>query len=104
MAKKIGSRAFLLANGAGEPVTLLPGQDVPDWADVPDYALETEDDRKEGDGGTPLENRGTRIDGADPDAGVPDPEDTPDPDLAGADEDAPDFTRPAASKRGNKQK
>lgn len=113
MAKKIGDRAVIVTNGSGDPVTLLPGDDVPDWAEVGDHALETDVTRDEVEGGEPLQDKGTKIDGGAPEEGVPAPEDTPDPDLTGeeddetpdgdagagqdSDEDAtPDFTKPAA--------
>lgn len=100
MASKIGPRAVIVTNESGEPVTLLPGDDVPEWAEVGDHALEGAD-APEPDGGEPLDDKGTKIDGGEPEEGVPADGDTPDADLAGTDQgtdEAPDFTKPAVRK------
>lgn len=112
MAKKIGDRAVVVNDPSGEPVTLLPGDDVPEWAEIGDHALETEVTREEGEGGTALGDQGTKIDQAPPNEGVPAPEDTPDPDLTGEESnddqdsdaaDTPDFTKPATRSTRSKK-
>lgn len=116
MAKKIGERAVVVTNPSGEPVALLPGDDVPEWAEVGDHALEADTvERDETEGGEPLQDKGTKIDQGAPEDGVPPADETPDPDLTGNDEtgdgnqdaggdDAPDFTKPAARTRSTSKK
>lgn len=88
MAKKIGDEAVVVSRG-GEPVTLLPGQSVPAWAakQVGSHALAEAPEADETDGGQPLQNAGTWIDGADPKEGVPSEDETLDPDLQGGEGD-----------------